>query len=423
MHAAAVSTSKSPSYCILVVIISVYITLLFFADRFPKSTHNDINPLHPSTDQQRWTYVGPDLQAWRTAHFESRYQVYGGPAVIVIAFHPKMQENKPNLYCKVTYSNGTSLCLRQKAKWFEFLRSSPKPNEIFVAYNIIWRLPSPEKPLMVSISMSRSCLPASAYIPLFKDYLIINGTVGLCLHKAIFNEGDAQRVAAWIELNKALGAELITIYYQKVTQEVENVIQYYANQGIVEALDWKINISNKLVYNTGQLGTIQDCFYRNFNRFKYMAFYDIDEFIVPHRHATWQGMLKVIDKPWASYFEFYNSFWHDVGKIIEGSNITKRRCSQLKTPVFFKRTNRTANLPPTKRHKMIVKPQLCYHIDIHNIKSQVKGYRRLWVPEVVGIMHHYRQKDYTMSEKQTEDLSLSRYTEAVMKGLYQKFCD
>ena len=386
---------------------------------------------HQSTqDELRWTYIGQNVQAWRTAHYEARKQVYGGPAVIVIAYHPKIITSKPPLYCELTYSNGTRTCLPDQANWFEFLRSTPKKNEIYVAYNLMWRLPAATgaKPKSVRVSTNVSCTPSSADILLFNDTLNRTGTIGLCLHKALFKIKDPQRVAAWIELNLAMGIELITLYYQSVSPDVEKAVEFYVKKGKVEAIEWKINISDHLVYNTGQLGTIQDCFYRNYHRFKYISFHDIDEVIVPHKHESLQQMMKILDKDGKhiSYFKFYNSFWHDVGEIIEGTNTTRLGCPQLKVPIYFRSTRRTsaAQIPKTSRHKIILKPEGCYRIDIHNVKSEVKGYKRHTIDIHLGLMHHYRLKlhdDYE-NEEQVTDYTVAKYASSVMNGLLQHFC-
>ena len=353
--------------------------------------------------------------------------------MIVIAYHLKNITTKPPLYCELRYSNGTRTCLPDRANWFEFLRSTPKKNEIYVAYNLMWRLPRGSaagvKPKSVRVSTNATCTPSSADILLFNDTLNKTGIIGLCMHKALFkfeHSQDPQRIVAWIELNLAVGVEFITLYYQSVSPDVKKAVEFYVKKGKVEAIEWRINISDRFVYNTGQLGTIQDCFYRNYHRFKYISFHDIDEVIVPHKHKSLQTMMKVLDKPGrhAGYFRFYNSFWHDVGEIMEEANTTRLGCPQLKVPIYFRSTHRTsaARIPKTSRHKIILKPERCYRIDIHHVKSMVEGYKRKAVDIHLGLMHHYRLRDYYKNEEQVADDIVRKYASSVMNGLMQHFC-
>lgn len=347
----------------------------------------DENYHHPSMEELRWIYIGHKVQLWHIAHYEAREDIYGREAVIVIGFHPKNITTKPPLYCCLIYSNGIKICLHDQANWFEFLRSTPKPNEIYVAYNLMWKLPTKQAGVnlkSIRVSTNASCTPSSEEILVFNDTLNKTGTIGLCMHKALFKFKDPQRIASWIELNLAMGVELISLYYHDVSPEEEKVVQFYVDTGKVEVINWTINISNSLVYNTGQLGTIQDCFYRNYHRFKYIMFHDIDEVIVPRKHISLQGMMKEIDKGnHIGYFRFYNSFWHDVGEIMAGANTT-RLCPQLDVPIFFRSTHRSIDeqIPKWSRHKIIIKPKACYRIDIHNVKIYVT------------FMHHKNEKCY-----------------------------
>ena len=382
-----------------------------------------ISPVHPSPLKDRWTHVAPHTQAWRTAYYDNRSWSFGGPSVITIVIHNETYKQLPKLFCNVVYSNGKKICLKDSPKWYKFGTYKQKPNEINLVFDVVCKLPTHDIPDYVFLSPNKDCSAGSAYIPLYNNRPKKKVPFAVCLHKALFDQTDYETIAAWIEMNKALGAELILIYYQDLPKYITETVQKYVDEGLVEALDWNLNISEKYIRRVGQYGVINDCFFRTFHRAEYIAFHDIDEVIVPHKHPTWHGLIKEIDRPERTQFRFCNSFWHDVKNTVPGSDINHFGCSNFnKVPIMFKRTTRTVKPCKTRRWKNIIKPEGAVRVGIHGLYTMAEGYSKYDVPEELGLMHHYRPADYAYKENQTEDLVMSKYVSEVMQGLKEKLC-
>ena len=388
------------------------------------TTYPPISPKHPSPVQHRWTSFSRYTQAWRTAYFDSRIPVVGGPTVVTIVIHNYSHGSIPKIYCKYVYSNGTQMSQKTPAEILTYEFYKRRPDRINLVHLARCRLPTYEKPHYVFLSNNLSFSTSSAYIPLYYNKPQKKIKFAVCLQQALYNEVDHERIAAWIEMNKALGAELITFYYQQTPSNIVKLVQKYVDEGLVEALDWNINISHSEIHANAEFAVINDCLYRTFHRAEYVAFTDIDEFLVPREHHTWHQLMKEIDKPeeMFSQFRFCQSHWHDVGEILPGSWPPKSCVNFTKPPVMFKRTQRTQNIICDRLHvKSLLKPMGIKWSEVHTI-DLIEGFKTYEVPETVGLMHHYRTDDITPNEKKVTDFVLSKYVEDIMDGLKQKLC-
>jgi len=96
----------------------------------------------------------------------------------------------------------------------------------------------------------------------------------------------------FVELTRLLGAEHIVFYISGVSESVRRVLDAYQADDVVTTIPWILPavVAQSVWYN-GQLLAANDCLYRTSHAFQYVAFNDVDEFIVPHSAADWSLML------------------------------------------------------------------------------------------------------------------------------------
>ena len=99
---------------------------------------------------------------------------------------------------------------------------------------------------------------------------------------------SAGALIEWIELNNILGIEEFNFYESDLSDEAIKVLQHYASTGLVRLQHVAPPIFDKLNCNanchlTSTTATVNDCLYRNINRYKYIVILDLDEIIIPHR--------------------------------------------------------------------------------------------------------------------------------------------
>ncbi|XP_059473263.1 uncharacterized protein LOC132195342 isoform X1 [Neocloeon triangulifer] len=121
----------------------------------------------------------------------------------------------------------------------------------------------------------------------------------------------AFRLVEWIELLKILGANKIIFYELTMHANISKVLDYYSNTWNVEVIKTTLpghysnipDLMGTYLYNRLHIQIFQemiqynDCFYKNFNKFRYIVLMDIDEVILPLRVKTWSELIFNITLP------------------------------------------------------------------------------------------------------------------------------
>ncbi|MDL2319590.1 glycosyltransferase family 92 protein [Alistipes sp. OttesenSCG-928-B03] len=97
-------------------------------------------------------------------------------------------------------------------------------------------------------------------------------------------KNEAPYLAEWIEYHKMMGVERFYIYDNESDDNTKEVLQAYIDSGLVE---YRFMPGKKM-----QLAIYEDCLERHRFDSQWIAFIDIDEFIVPFKHTTITDFLK-----------------------------------------------------------------------------------------------------------------------------------
>jgi len=100
------------------------------------------------------------------------------------------------------------------------------------------------------------------------------------------NEG--RYLQEWVEYHKMLGVEKFYIYDNESTDNTEDILKPYVDKGLVE---YTFLPGLKM-----QLKAYKDCVRKHKRDATYIAFLDIDEFIVPLKHKTIPDYLESLGK-------------------------------------------------------------------------------------------------------------------------------
>ena len=389
----------------------------------------DQNSLH----QLAWTTVnrldtlntslGPQFLS---AYFDRRSSVRGRPAVVVLGYQLKVQPNT-TLYCKLTYSSHLTLCQQTPATKFvivgnTFLRNKQSEPVEYVCHCNGTAQEQRNIPISVAFSLSPNCEHASENIPILNKQPVDNKAIhefAVCVHSPVF-KASSVKIAEFIEMQLALGAHHVTMYFMDVPENFQLVLREYLENDQLVAVKWK---PVELHYY-GQMLVIHDCLYRNMNRAKYLAFIDLDELILPMQHDNWTGMMKKIDSsPKMGAFVFLNTFFTDSETIGNSMN----PCKMLDTPVYFRWTKRyLCKYRIHRRSKFIVKTSIpITEVGIHGVTSaNMGGHSEMTVPSTIGINAHYRYRKSSdcTKDKTVMDTTALKYQSQVMKSLKQKIC-
>lgn len=187
----------------------------------------------------------------------------------------------------------------------------------------------------------------------------------------------------FIELSTLLGANHIVFYIHNVSGELRRVLKYYEQQGIATAISWTLPLTDNQIWNHGQLLAINDCLYRSMHRFKYVAFNDLDEFIVPKGGITnWLDMIQNfhVNSSQSQYcgYTFQSAFFDPISS---SARLLYDLESDLRSKAFSK-----------VRSKVMVMPDRIFELGIHHISRPIDRTRTIYyVNNTQAYIHHYRQ--------------------------------
>ena len=235
----------------------------------------------------------------------------------------------------------------------------------------------------------------------------------------------------WVELNRALGAELLVLYYHSVPDNMYTILQPYIDTGLVEVIDWNLkepSIPKMHTLDNGMSGVINECIYRNMNRVKYLALTDIDEFIVPESKFEKVGeMMKYLEettksKPVSAY-RFHNTYYfEDPVSVPQVKEVSL--CPSMKLPRYFRRTQRATHAEKYGSDKLIVKPTAVNVAQVHFVVDNQKEYQKEYeVPNDIGRSNHYRWP-YRMADFTPHEYSdiMGRYAASVLPKIKSVLC-
>ncbi len=204
----------------------------------------------------------------------------------------------------------------------------------------------------------------------------------------LFGQIPADRLVEFVELSRFIGADHLTFYDFQTDERVKRVLNYYQDTGIVSIVPWDLPaVLEENMWYHGQMLSIQDCLYRNMYRTEFLAFNDIDEFIVPRQRAYWSEMVRDI------YEETPDRCGMAFSSAIFGPGIPKP--GQAKLGELFSMTNTQRSPKIFKlRAKCMVKPHFVFEQGIHHVSKPITAdLVTALVPSEIAFVHHYRGCD------------------------------
>ena len=315
--------------------------------------------------------------------------------------------NKPDLVCTFQTSDGRML--KTDVHYYEMCENHGRPLGGFI---ISCPVPAeiPGQPCSVSLAKTSTWLKTAGYkmkvLPLKpRDN---RDQFAICV-PPIYGNVNKRKLVEFIEVSKMLGAQRIVFYDYKIGDETAKVLEYYEASGYVDVLPWMYpELLEKSSWYHGQLIAIQDCLYRNMHTAEYLAFNDIDEFIVPHVHADWTQMAEAMFQPDHCAYQLPSAFFPPPPIASNKS-------------ILLTSTKRTKFMS-TIRTKCLVKPYLIFEKGIHHVSKPIWAHLQVVrMPKEIAFLHHYRlcMRDFAMNCKEyIDDFSMKNYSKDIKYRIY-----
>ena len=192
-----------------------------------------------SVPNSLWYNISNHTLIWSVAHYEDRNFSYGGPAIIVMMFHYHLVD-LPELYLYISEQ-----CIGVH-RWVEFGKLVEVKYEVDFGYYAVFRLTSGlQLPRSVLLSMNSDCttfITNEMSLYYTSDSKMME--FATCLHQGLITNDDQENllnIASWIELNRELGVDHVTIYNQDISSKVYELLKGYEEDGFVSIVEWKLS--------------------------------------------------------------------------------------------------------------------------------------------------------------------------------------
>ncbi|XP_031425872.1 uncharacterized protein LOC116221033 [Clupea harengus] len=151
-----------------------------------------------------------------------------------------------------------------------------------------------------------------------KESFKYNFTVCISNLFGVYN--NALQFAQTMEVYKLIGVQRVVIYNTSCGPDVEKILKYYSKEGMLEVVPWPIDkfltpstgwsydLHHGDIHYYGQLTTLNECMYRYMYQSKYLLLNDIDEIIMPYKHANLENLMGILQqqRPNAGVFKIEN---------------------------------------------------------------------------------------------------------------------
>ena len=407
-------------------------TSVSFGNDTPSTQTRTQGPESRCGHSLKWTSLKGGAEndtAFFSAYHDERIGASNRPAVIVLGYHMKSLKN-PDLRCVFTFQNGSSLCSNKPVTGMgNSCINIHDDGKMATSYTYICPLScaepecsTDEVPLTVAMSTGTNCENKSETIPVqdcrIKESELKKKLLGVC-PSPVYKLGR-QDIVEFIEMNKALGVDLVSLYLMPGLDE--SMIQYlqerYSKDGTLdlEMFQWREMYMHRILHYNGQLLAIHDCMYRNMYRVEYLIVTDLDELIIPFKHRNYVDMIKSFRASSDTHsYRFLNRFF----AINASQPPTLPNCNGLTLPKYFHQTNQLKCLYNIYlRPKYIMRPQLVVQVAVHGVCQVVKG-REYRVSPNNAILGHFRNSipDDCKDRRTTKQLALLKYQSRVTQQM------
>lgn len=228
------------------------------------------------------------------------------------------------------------------------------------------------------------------------------------------------KLIEFIEVTRILGANHFTFYDHDVSESTKKVLAIFGDN-VVEVKLWKHPLSDKVLWYKGQSASVWDCMLHNMYSSAFIAFNDIDEYIVPRITETWPRMIKFLNRKGNDNIAGYRfkSVVFDNNKAVAEPKFSSetQQYVTLNTVIRALSGNEV-------RSKLMINPRKVFELGIHHLSKPIdKDFFAVNVKMDIGLLHHYRQfEDFIKRkgkdrarEKFVEDYTMWRYRENILQ--------
>ncbi|KAH7637473.1 heterotrimeric g protein alpha subunit b-like protein [Dermatophagoides farinae] len=226
--------------------------------------------------------------------------------------------------------------------------------------------------------------------------------MAICVKPLHYYYNKTINLMEFIELNRLLGVKRFYFFNHTISSQVNHLLQLYQHYepDLLNIFQWQLPIKSQTEIRTeGIFAALNDCLYRaRYNRFRYVMFIDLDEFIMPNNHQNLIDLLHDVEQFYPNKigaFSFRNGFFYlqypddnqqqqQIGKSINNDNLHHKLITLTKT---WRKINLNIH---KQRSKCIVLPENVVEMGNHFVWEFTYGKHTLNIDPKIAYLHHYR---------------------------------
>ena len=375
---------------------------------------------HFEQEPRTWQKVADRQIIVYSAFFEERPSAHG-PSIRIIAAGLQERFNKVgDLYCNLWYEDQDDAISTGPAI-YEVIYPSLAHGDMWTSHFILCELPRGGVPYAVSITPTPCAKPENKLMVLNRVPIPRHKKDGhaLCVQPLYNLFRNWTMVIEMFELHKLLGAKEITIYVFSVSEDTRKTLDLYVRESTD---DFRVNVlpwpwpSGLLSNVMCQRGTLNDCYYRMRNKYKYITVTDLDEVLVPRMVHSWPELLSKISKDEYGAYLFQHAYFR------RNYTLQEKEKQELISQSSFWRTD--VVIPAGKiRSKAMYDADLAISLDLHSPYQLTSGAKEYIVDPSEGMLHHYRSYPMESFAKYPERYNYieDRYMEWMAKALDEAY--
>ncbi|XP_013387643.1 beta-1,4-galactosyltransferase galt-1 [Lingula anatina] len=295
-------------------------------------------------------------------------------------------------------------------------------------------------PYAVSIVLERCIMP-------YNILMVVDTTkqpekkdnVGICVKPMNGPYQSSTRLVEFIEVNKMFGAEHLIIYdYAHNKSLFLPIIRHYVSRRVISVIPWSLPPSSRKIaqrhdpnflswiIRCGLIASSTDCLYRSMARFRYVAFVDMDEYIVPRSNISLKDMIRALPKGHAVY-SFQNRLfdldWLPKPQALQALQTDSRMFRYAPKTLMVTESGAPND---TLALKYIMQPKSAWAIRLHQPLLLNDNGTRFTVPSNLGLLHQYRfqvSKNSNVQLQREIDPYMLKFKESILSridGIFNK---
>ncbi|KAK7072581.1 hypothetical protein SK128_003921 [Halocaridina rubra] len=343
-------------------------------DLVPTGPSVESDPIHlPNSDWLPIEHSNREVFVY-SAYLDRRKSQHYVRVIAIVRRRKKVQ------FCELTYGNIT----RRVSSKVKMIRENW--NLLYSAAYILCEIPPDNKRPDTVALVDNNKVDKTSVIPVqITAERAHHGNMSACIKPFHYEFNRAVWLVEFIELYQLLGTNHFIFYNHTVGPDVQKVLEYYQDEGIVTVLPWALPVkSQKEIRTEGIFAALNDCSFRSIKRFHYAAMVDVDEYLVPRGYANLIDLIRELGVYDVYIFQnvFYYLYWENDTAIHDTFYGNKNERSlgysllgeedQFPYLLTAYKTRRLTKVhKPGTRSKYIVRPEQVVEVGNHNVWEHV----------------------------------------------------